>query len=174
MLRPAKTTDVFILADILADRAKDSRYALKLGQDALIEPKLARTMFAQAVQRHGGTNDGATFVMVHETDGQIDAFILAGLGRIYEAGTQLAASDTLLLGIQGCDPRAMTRLLEAYVEWAEANPKVMEVGLSWSDTIPGSDILVRKFERDGFVERSRSFFRPNPNFAAPEAERNAA
>lgn len=155
MIRPARTTDVFAIADILCERAKDSRFH---GITAP-EPKLARQMFAQAVQRHGGTNEGATFLMVNETEGEIDAFMFGALNRIYMVGDMLGATDVFLLGAKDCDPRAMRWLVDAYIKWAESSPKVVEIGLSWSDSIAGSEAVTRHYERRGFVLRSKTYSR---------------
>ena len=155
MIRPALTTDVFAIADILCERAKDSRYHGITAPD----PKLARQMFAQAVQRHGGTTEGATFLMVNETDGEIDAFMFGTLNRIYVVGDKLGASDVFLLGKTDCDPRAMGGLIDAYVRWAEASPKVVEIGLSWADTLPDTETITKDYERRGFTLRAKTYSR---------------
>ena len=164
MIRAARTTDVFAIADIMIGRLDDSRFAGL----AMIEPKLARQMFAQAVQRHGGTTDGATFLMVNETDGEIDAFLFASLGRIYGVSDTLCATDNLLLGKKGCDPLALLRLVRAYIAWSEGNPKVAETSLSWADTIEGSEEMSGIYERMGFALCSATYRRDNPNFAIEE------
>lgn len=155
MIRPALTTDVFAIADILCERAKDSRYHGITAPD----PKLARQMFAQAVQRHGGTTEGATFLMVNETDGEIDAFMFGTLNRIYVVGDKLGASDVFLLGKTDCDPRAMGRLVRAYLDWAESSPKCVEIGLSWADSLPGSEDITSFYERLGFTLRTKGYSR---------------
>lgn len=155
MIRPAKTTDVFAITDILVERSHDSRYE----GIAAIDPKLARQMFAQAVQRHGGFTEGATFLMVNETKGEIDAFMFGTLNRIYVVGDKLAASDVFLLGKKDCNPRAMSRLIDAYVRWAEASPKVVEIGLSWADSLPGTEAITKDYERRGFTLRAKTYTR---------------
>lgn len=156
MIRPGKSTDAFALADLLIERHPDTRYAGKVD----IVPEVARKMFAAAAQRHGGTNDGATFLMVHtDTHDIIDAFILGGLQRVYGIGDMLAACDIYLIGRKNCDPRAMRELISSYVAWAEDNPKVHEIGLSWSDTIPGNEAIMEYYMRSGFEQCSITFRR---------------
>lgn len=147
MIRPAKTTDVWALADIIEAGCARSRYA----GHGTVDKKLARTMLAQAVQRHGGQTEGSTFLMVNECDDRIDAFIFASLGRIYNVLDILASCDHYLLGLVDCDARALGRLFRAYVEWADGNPRVFEIGASWADTIPETEVITRLFERNGFT-----------------------
>lgn len=146
-VRPGKSADAFALAAILEERQADTRYA----GHASVDPKLARQLFAQAAMRHGHTNDGGMFLMVHETRGEIDAFILGALTRIYMVFDKFAATDVFLLGKRDCDPRALNPLVDAYITWAEANPRVHEIGLSWADTLPNSRRITKSFIRRGFT-----------------------
>jgi len=163
-LRPAKTVDVWQLADLVADGCARSRYAGIVE----VDQKLARQMFAQAVQRHGGQTDGATFVMVDEGE-RVDAFVFASLGRIYGVGDRLMSSDHYLLGREGCDPRSLRRLFDAYVAWAEANPRVYEIGASWADTIPGNEAITNFFERRGFTLCAKTYRREAVHVVREEA-----
>jgi len=155
-IRPARSTDAMAIVSIIEDRLPDSRYAGIAQVDAMA----ARKLFAYAAQRHGGTNDGATFLMVAEDDeGEVEAFMLGSLARVYMVFDILAASDSFLLGRKECDPRAMPALLDAYIAWAEANPRVVEIGLSWADTIPGHEAIIHAYERRGFTLCSKAFRR---------------
>lgn len=146
MIRPAKAADAFALADLLQARHKDTRYHGEVAIDAAI----ARKLFAFSAQRHGGTNDGATFLLVDEDAKGIRAFILAGLSRVYLVGDKLASCDQFLLGRKGCPERVLVRLFDEYVAWAAANPRVYEIGASWANTIPGSESFAKVFARRGF------------------------
>lgn len=165
MIRPAKSVDAWELADIVVDGCARSRYT----GVANVDQKLARQMFAQAVQRHGGTTEGSTLLLVNERDGQIDAFIFGTLGRIYTVCDRLASSDVFLLGREGCDPRALRRLFDAYVEWAEANPRVYEIGASWADTIPGGEAITKFYERRGFTLCAKTYRREAVHCVREEA-----
>ena len=155
MIRPGTSTDAFALVGILKERMPDTRYAGHCSIDELA----ARRMFAQAAQRHGGTTDGSFFLMVNERDDEIDAFVLGSLGRIYFVFDKLGASDLFLLGRRSASPRVLMRLFDAYVEWAENNPRVYEIGASWADTIPGNDGIIAAFGRRGFQLCSQTFRR---------------
>lgn len=153
MIRPGTSSDAFALVDILKERHPETRYA-----DIPINEKIARTMFAQAAQRHGGRNDGATFLMVSDRDG-VEAFMFGALSRIYMVGELLGAADVFLLGKRGIPARTLTRLIDEYIAWAESSPKVVEIGLSWADSIPGNESIIKAYERRGFTLYGKSYRR---------------
>lgn len=155
MIRAAKSTDAFALVNILKERFPETRYAGRCAIDELV----ARRMFAQAAQRNGGTTEGATFLMVSERNGEIEAFIMGALSRIYNVFDALAASDIFLIGRKDCDPRAMNRLIDQYLAWADGNPKVLEVSLSWADSIPGNETIMAAYGRRGFALCAQTFRR---------------
>lgn len=155
MIRPAKSVDAFAIVDVIVERHPETPYA-----DVPIDEREARRLMAQSAQRHGGTNEGATFLMVNErADGVVDAFMLGILSRVYHIGTMLAASDVYLLGRRDADPRALVRLFDAYIAWAESNPRVFEIGASWADAISGNEIVTKLYERRGFELCSQTYRR---------------
>lgn len=146
-LRPARAIDAPQLVAILQARYAETRYA---GVSAIDAP-LARRIFAQATQRHGHTTDGGTFLMVAEAgDGEIDAFIMGVLGRTYLVGTTLTAQDYFLIGRKNCSPRALPALQDAFLAWATANPRVVEIVTTWTDILPGTERIERAWARKGF------------------------
>lgn len=155
-IRPARSVDAAAITAILEARLPDSRYA----GIAQVDPIAARRLFAHAAQRHGGTTEGATFLMVAEDEaGEVEAFMLGSLNRIYMVFDALGACDNFLIGRKGCDPRAMTALFDAYLAWADANPRVVEIGASWADTIEGTEAITHFFERRGFALCGKTFRR---------------
>ena len=145
-LRPARFTDAPMLAQILAERQADSRYA---GVVEVDEP-YARKLIAAAIGRHGGTTEGATFVMVAADENDVPrAFVLGALSRIYGVGNKLGASDTYLVGRKDVSAFVLDQLFDAYFAWADANPRVYEIGGSWSNAIPGSRRFAASFRRRG-------------------------
>lgn len=147
-IRRAVLAEAPILTQIIVDRLPDTRYHGHVS----IEQPLARKMIANAIHRHGGTVDGATFVMVAEGPEGIDAFVMGVLNRVYHVGTMLAAQDVFLIGRKECDPRALNGLLDAYLDWGLSNPRVFEVFASWIDTIPGAERMGAPFRRKGFTK----------------------
>ncbi len=164
--RPARSVDAFALVEILQERHPETRYADTVAIDEVV----ARKVFAHAAQRHGGQHEGATFLQVAESDERIEAFMLGELTRIYMVGDKLCATDLLLIGRKDCDPRALTPLVDAFLAWAEASPKVHEITLSWSDAVPGSEGVCALYERKGFTLCQRGYRRD----ARPTQERIAA
>lgn len=156
--RPARSTDASAIAELVAARVPDTVYA---GRDEVDLP-YARKIFAYAAHRHGGTNDGAMFLMVAEDDaGVIAGFVLGTLGRVYGIGKKLCATDNYLLGRKDCPARALRQLFEMYVGWASGNRNVIEIGASFSDALPGSDGWAPVFRRMGFEPCAQSFRRIN-------------
>ena len=146
-IRPARMIDTPALADILAERQKDSRY---YGVDEVDLP-YAKKLIGAGIQRHGHTTDGGCFVMVAEDeDGAVMGFVYGMLSRVYHVGHKLAATDVFLIGRKDCPALALTHLFDAYLDWARANPRVVEIGASWSDVIPGSDGFASIYIRKGF------------------------
>lgn len=148
-LRAARTTDVFAITEILVAQQARSRYA---GLVEVDEP-YTRKMLAQAIQRHGGTNDGATLVNVLEHDGKVVAFMMGVLQRVYNIGTMLEAYDVHLARHPDMDAPILTAkmLLRPYIAWAMENPKVFEINLTHSDVTPESHRMVEIYEEMGFV-----------------------
>lgn len=149
MIRVGKAMDAPELTALLSRTCDVSRY----GGAVSVDPAIARKLFAQAAMKHGFIHDGGMFLMVSEDEtGAIDMFILGALSRIYMVCDMLAASDLFLVHRDGAkpNPRALVDLVDAYLAWADSNPKVYEIGLSWSDTLPGAERLTNLFKRRGF------------------------
>lgn len=146
-IRTANSVEAPQLVEILVERHKESRYADVCGVDKVV----ARKILAHAIHRHGGTNEGATFVNVAiDDEGRVAAFIFGSLARIYIVGDRLAACDNLLIGRKDVSASVLNRLFGAYVEWAAANPKVAEVGGSYSTAIENAEGWSGVFARRGF------------------------
>lgn len=154
-LRPARTTDAFGMVDLLVEQHSRSRY-LHAGA---IDTLFARKLLAQAVQRNGGTTAGSTLVNVIEgDDGNVVAFMLGVLDRVYHIGSKLCAQDMFLVATPKVGARASSQLLAAYIDWASSNPAVHEIMLSHTDALPEGDRMGAVYERLGF-ERCGGIYR---------------
>lgn len=154
-MRPARTIEAFALVELLREQHARSRYAA-LGD---IDPTYARRLLAQAIQRHGHTTDGGTQVNVIEAeDGSIAAFMVGVLNRVYHVGNALCAQDMFLVAGDRAPALASRTLLNAYVEWASSNPRVLEINLSHTDALPEGDRMGAVYERLGF-ERCGGIYR---------------
>lgn len=166
-MRPARTFDALRLVDLLEQKHAESRFAGSVGVDVAHTRKL----IAQLVQRHGGHTDGSALVNVIEVDGQIEAFMIGLLGRVYHIGDMLVADDMFLVATERAPKTAMNRLLDAYFQWADAIPRVVEIRLSHTDVLPSSERMGKIYERKGFMRCGAVYRRDR---AAIEAEREAA
>ena len=155
VIRPGKSIDAFRLAELLADVHARSRFAHRMNVDAAY----ARRLMAQVAQRHGGTHDGGTSLFVWEQDGVIEAFIAGVLDRVYHIGDKLAANDMFLIATEQASPKAASRLVAAFVDWAASIPLVIEINVSWSDALPSGQRMPTMFKRKGFRKCGEIFVR---------------
>ena len=145
---PNVTTEVFDMVALLVRLHPLTRFA----GDVEVDEPYTRQLLAQTIQRNNGRHDGASFVRVCEDDaGHICGFIAGMLDRVYHIGTKLWAQDMFFTVEPKAPVRAGSLLLDAYIEWAESNPKVYEIHLSHLDALPGQAGLSRNFERRGFI-----------------------
>lgn len=153
-MRRARTTDVFAMVDLLVEQQARSRYA---GEVEVDEP-YTRKLLAQAIQRNGGTTDGSSLVNVIEDDnGKIEAFMVGVLNSVYFIGNRLCAQDMFLVARPNASPLAAVRLIRAYIDWAEGNPKVYEIALSHTDALPEGNRMGPIYGRFGFRKSGAIF-----------------
>lgn len=125
MIRDARFTDIPAILMLLQEGYARSHYATE-GR-AQIDIKEAKRLLFSAIQRHGGQNGGACWVQVSEEKGAILGLIIGTLTRPYMIGTGLMATDIFWLVGAGCPVGDAYRLMRGMVEWATANPDVIEV-----------------------------------------------
>jgi hypothetical protein len=158
MIRAARFADIPRLTDLLCEMHDHSKYA---GVVEVSRPA-AQGLLQNAIRRHDGEHDGGALVMVDEQAGEIEGFIVGVLNRVYLIGDKLAANDLFLHTTGKAGGLSALKLLAAYVAWADRNPKVHEIKLSWTDTMPGAERIGMVYERMGFArcgaiyERGRS------------------
>lgn len=146
-MRAARTFDTLRIVDLLEEMQAASRFAGVVG----IDRDHARKLIAQLIQRHGGSTDGAALCNVVESDGVIEAFMIGMLGRVYHIGDMLVADDVFLVATERAPKTALNRLIGAYLDWADANPRVQEIRLSWSDALASGPRMAGLYERKGFT-----------------------
>ena len=156
MIRPARHVDVWRIVELLVKKQGESVYAGRVSVD---EPA-ARKLVTSLIQRHGGSNDGAACVFVAEQDDTICGFIIGALSRVYLIGDKLVAQDMFLVADDGAPAFACSKLIDAYIAWAEACPKVIEINLSWTDILETGPAMGAVYERKGFV-RCGAVYRRN-------------
>lgn len=165
-LRAARATDAFRIVQLLVETQGKSRFA---GAVAIDEP-YARKTVAALIHRHGGIHDGGTCAYV-ATDGagEIEGFIIGLLDRVYHVGDMLCANDVFLVCSDRADATAMPKLVSAYLDWADTNPKVYEIHLSWSDALETGCRMGPVFMRKGFTRCGEVFRRDRASIFEREA-----
>lgn len=148
MIRPARFADIPRLVDLLCMAHAASKYADRVG----VSRKAAQALLQQAVQRHGGQHEGGSLVMVHERGGDLEGLFVGVLDRVYHIGDKLQANDMYLFVTPKAAKLAASRLLDAYVAWADGNPKVdrEDVKLSFTNALPGAERVESLYEKKGF------------------------
>lgn len=147
MLRAAKFVDVPRLVELAQEMHAASRYVGRIA----VNEELAHKAFAALVQRHNGSHAGGTLVNVAEHDGVVTGFMAGLLDPVYHFGDKLAAKDAYLyVGPSPTRSADLNALLDAYIAWAEGNPKVMDINLSWTNAVDGAERIAKLYRRKGF------------------------
>lgn len=96
----------------------------------------------------GGT---CFFVAVDAAD-TVQGFFIGQLDRVYHIGVMMMAQDVFFHVSDRGRAADSVQLLDEYIGWAKATPKVLEINASWVDTIPGAERLPVLLERKGFTK----------------------
>lgn len=164
MIRPARFQDLPALAAMLREMHAASKYA---GRVAISEKRMESALLGMiAGQAQNGA--GAAFCRIAEQDAAPCAFMAGLLDPVYHIGDRLTANDVYLYARPGSGSAA-TRLVRAYVEWAAANPRVVEIKLSWTDALPGAGRIGALYERLGFRRAGGIYERRNDEAKRKEA-----
>lgn len=149
MIRPARFMDAPAIERLIRDQHALTKYALRCAID---DRALTHTVMGLIGSMNQPTG---THVAVSVENGQVTGFVAGQLSRTYAVLDRYSASDVFLInhGRTG----AALQLLDSYIEWARANPKVIEIGLSWTDAIEDSDRLAAIYARKGFIKVGEQF-----------------
>ncbi|WP_375188398.1 hypothetical protein [Sphingobium yanoikuyae] len=159
VIRPATASDLAAAFELVMDMYARSKYA----SDAEVDAPTARSLLMQALQRHGGQNNGSTHFVVAEGEGRLDGFMIGALQRIYLIGNRLEAQDMFLYTRKDANPRAALGMLNSYIEWAESCQKVGTIKLSYTDALAvDGERLAALYERKGFQRHGAMFERVMP------------
>lgn len=153
MIRTAKFADLPRLYELIVEMHGKSRYSGHVS----VHEQTAKSLLMNAIRKHNGQHDGCTWVMVSENGGVVDGFIVGMLDRVYHIGTKLAAKDMFLYAT-AADAGA---LIDSFIDWAQRNPCVYEINLSWTDAVAGAERIEKLYERKGFTRCGAIFVRGN-------------
>lgn len=149
--------DVLPILDLIEEAHTRSVYA----GVSEVDREYTRKFFARSLHFHGNSNHGATLMLVSEKDGKIEGYFFGFLDRLYQVGTNLAATDVHFYLTPDADPRDALKIINDFTAWAEANPKVVEVRIGVSNVMGEVDprfeaLLIRKdFEKGATVFTKR-------------------
>jgi hypothetical protein len=144
MIRAAKFADTPAIERLLRDAHRRSKYLGRTG----INDKALNDMVMGLIAGQNQKGPQATYMVVAETnDGSIVGFMAGSLNRAYNFLDGLVANDVFLIN-EG-SPMSARRMVDGYLNWAKSNPKVIEIGLSWSDALIGGEAAAKLYKMLG-------------------------
>lgn len=158
-VRQAKITDVPALLALIQGALDKSAYAGR-GE---IDIDFASATMRRAMHFNGKHGLGACLILVSEKDGNLEGYFFAMLDRVYQFGKPLCAHEVHLYLTDDADARDAIRILDAFEEWADTNPRVIEkrIGASnfMGETDPRFGLLL---ERRGWEKAATVFTKGKP------------
>lgn len=145
MIREATLRDGPAIERLLRETHDRSKYSTRAKMNDRALTMLVTAMIAG--QHQNGPQ--ATYVVVSEKCGKVVGFMMGVLNRVYNVLDRLVANDVFLIN-EGASVADTQRMIDGYIEWARSNPKVIEIGLSWSDAVKGGDVIAKIYQRKGF------------------------
>lgn len=143
-IRAARFSDVPALYEALAEAHQRS----SLAGHAMNE-RAAKALMMNAIQRHGGTTAGSTFVAVADSGERIEGFILAVLQPLYQVLDVLEATDLFWIARDGANATTAVRLVSAMHVWARKAPGLALIRQGNSDIITDPARSGRILQRRG-------------------------
>jgi hypothetical protein len=145
MIRPAKFSDTPAIEALLRNTHKRSRY----GEVTSLNEKALNQTVLGLIAGQNQNGPGGTHVTVAEHGGKVLGFMAGQINRVYGVCDHYTTSDVFLVN-ESHKASDTVAMIDAYLDWAKANPKVLHIGLSWSDAVPGSERLAKLYSRKGF------------------------
>lgn len=156
-IRAAKVEDVMAIIAVIEAAHKRSIYA----DVDVVDRDFTRQMFTRAMSCTENRGAQGVLFLVSEQAGKVEGYFFGFLDRLYQVGKKLAATDVHFYLSPDADPRDCLKIVNAFVAWAEGNPKVVEIRIGESNVMGDPDprfaeLLVRKgFERGATVFTKR-------------------
>lgn len=145
MIRRATFADAPTLIELIRKQHARSKYA---GRCEIAEPALVHLVTAMIAQQ-GQIGPQGSCILVAEYAGEPVAFIAGVLDRVYQIGKKLTAHDLFFVN-EGGSVGDTLKLLDGYLAWARSIRAVLEIKVSWTDTLPGAAQVAKLYERKGF------------------------
>lgn len=154
MIRTPKYTDAAEMVALLGDAHTRSVYAGRLDFDE----GEANRIICSAIQRHGFKSASGTWAQVACKDDRILGMIVGALQPVYLVHKQLCATDLFFVTAKGCPVRDAVALMDSFVQWGKAHPKVVEIqcgatGVMGSETAAAKILSRLGLEPFGSIHR---------------------
>lgn len=147
MIRRATFADAPALMELIRRQHARSKYA---GRCEIAEPQLQHLVAGMIAQQNQIGPQGSC-IIVAEENGEPVAFIAGVLDRVYQIGKKLAAQDLFFVN-EGGTVGDTLKLLDEYLAWARGIRAVLEIKVSWTDTLPGAEAVAKLYQRKGFAK----------------------
>jgi hypothetical protein len=167
MIRPATFPDLEGVKALLREMYDASKYR---GHVAISKTAMDGVLAAALMAQRSPVQYGSFFHVALSPGGKIVGFMIGQLDRIYHIGNRLVAQDMYLYVSPRGKAADTIQLVNAYIAWAEGNQKVLDIKLSWTDTLPGAARVEKLYERKGFRRCGAIWER----WTEPQEERVAA
>lgn len=148
MIRPAKYQDIPAILAMLHEMHAASKYAGRVE----ISSKAAEQLLMSAIAAHGQIGPQGAHVVIAEEDGKPVGFMVGVLDRVYHIGRKLTAQDLFLYVRDGASQKHVLGLIDSYIGWASNIRAVLDIMLSWTDTLPGAERIEAVYARKGFTK----------------------
>lgn len=147
MIRIANYVDIPRIIELLHECHARSIYAEKVKPNE----DFAEGCLLSFLHNHGNPNAGGTFVIVSENKGAVEGVFAAVLEPICFNMDALSPRPLILYQSERARPLDAKYMLDAYVAWSEANPKVVDTRGDYADYVQvGADRIDRLYARAGF------------------------
>ncbi len=145
-VRNAKFTNIPAIYSMLEELYDKSVYK---GRDE-IEPREAKRLITNCIQRHGQMGPGGACVFVCGPEGRANGFIIGVLDRVYHIGKKLMATDLYWYVSDDASRKDAIALFDAFCDWADTNPNVLEIKPGATDAVGDYRRTEIVFKRKGF------------------------
>lgn len=147
MIRPANAVDIPALIALLMDGHQRSRY-VERGE---ISEKAAYQVLLAMIMKSASKAIDGTHCLVIEDGGEIVGIHFGAKERIKMIGTKYFASDAFFY-VKGGHPFEAVGLVNRFIAWASADPRVIEIMPGVTDDIDDFHEAGQLYEKMGFVQ----------------------
>lgn len=147
MIRNARHQDIPEIMRMLHEMHAASKYRGRVN----ISDKAADALLTSAIASQGQSGPQGSHVIIAEEGGKIVGFMIGVLTRVEHIGDKLTANDLFLYVRPGNGVRHVLALIDSYIAWASSKRPVLDIMLSWKDTLPGAEQIEAIYKRKGFA-----------------------